>query len=198
MFPFLRLCLGSLSRCFHSRHSLRLENLALRQQLAVLKRRHPRPQLSPLEPYLGCSSDSRRASHAGFRCLGTNHLSLDETRSPRSFTPRECRASMTRSRAPLQSHALCEYTHVRHRGDLLDALRQFARVSDSHDAGRRRSSNARIASSMIGSSAPQGTIATFPDSLYDLSTMQQRMSARAPSAANNFFGQSSMHGGSSP
>ena len=49
MFHFLRLCLGSLSRCFHSRHSLLLENLALRQQLAVLKRRHPRPKLSPLD-----------------------------------------------------------------------------------------------------------------------------------------------------
>jgi serine/threonine protein kinase len=49
MFHFLRFRLGSLSRCFHSRHSLLLENLALRQQLAVLKRRHPRPKLSPLD-----------------------------------------------------------------------------------------------------------------------------------------------------
>src|SRR4029077_7289778 len=36
-------------RCFRSRQSLLLENLALRQQLAVLKRRHPRPKLSPLD-----------------------------------------------------------------------------------------------------------------------------------------------------
>jgi hypothetical protein len=49
MFHFFRFWLGSLSRCFHSRQSLLLENLALRQQLAVLKRRHPRPKLSPLD-----------------------------------------------------------------------------------------------------------------------------------------------------
>src|SRR5882762_9074994 len=49
MFDFFRFCLGSLSRCFHSRQNILLENLALRQQLAVLKRRHPRPKLSPLD-----------------------------------------------------------------------------------------------------------------------------------------------------
>ena len=49
MFHFFRFWLGSLSRCFHSRQSLVLENLALRQQLAVLKRRHPRPKLRPLD-----------------------------------------------------------------------------------------------------------------------------------------------------
>src|SRR5450755_787380 len=49
MFHFFRFCLGSISRCFHSRRSLLLENLALRQQLAVLTRRHPRPKLSPLD-----------------------------------------------------------------------------------------------------------------------------------------------------
>jgi putative transposase len=36
---------GALTRVFHSRRSLALENLALRQQLAVLKRRRPRPML---------------------------------------------------------------------------------------------------------------------------------------------------------
>jgi transposase InsO family protein len=49
MFHFFRFWWGSLSRCFRSRQSLLLENLALRQQLAVLKRRHPRPKLSPLD-----------------------------------------------------------------------------------------------------------------------------------------------------
>ena len=34
-----------LVRFLRSRHSLLLENLALRQQLVVLKRRHPRPKL---------------------------------------------------------------------------------------------------------------------------------------------------------
>ena len=45
MFRFLTLCFGTLVRLFRSRHSLLFENLALRQQLVVLKRRHPRPKL---------------------------------------------------------------------------------------------------------------------------------------------------------
>jgi putative transposase len=46
MFRFLRLCFGTLVRLFCSHHGLLLENLALRQQLVVLKRHHPRPRLS--------------------------------------------------------------------------------------------------------------------------------------------------------
>src|ERR1700747_1812928 len=49
MFRFIGLCLGTLVRLLRARQSLLLENLALRQQLAVLKRRHPRPKLSPLD-----------------------------------------------------------------------------------------------------------------------------------------------------
>jgi hypothetical protein len=45
MFRFIGLCLGTLVRLLRERRSLLLENLALRQQLAVLKRRHPRPRL---------------------------------------------------------------------------------------------------------------------------------------------------------
>jgi putative transposase len=45
MFQLILLFVGSLGRLFRSRASLALENLALRQQLAVLKRRHPRPHL---------------------------------------------------------------------------------------------------------------------------------------------------------
>ena len=45
MFRLLRLCFGTLVRLLRSRHSLLLENLALRQQFVVLKRRHPRPKL---------------------------------------------------------------------------------------------------------------------------------------------------------
>jgi hypothetical protein len=41
--------LGVLVRCFRPRQDLLLENLALRQQLTVLKRRHPQPKLSPLD-----------------------------------------------------------------------------------------------------------------------------------------------------
>ena len=49
MFRFIGLCLGTLVRFLRARRSLLLENLALRQQLAVLKRRHPRPRLELLD-----------------------------------------------------------------------------------------------------------------------------------------------------
>ena len=45
MFSLLFLWIGALSHLFRNRGNLVLENLALRQQLAVLKRRHPRPSL---------------------------------------------------------------------------------------------------------------------------------------------------------
>jgi hypothetical protein len=43
------LWLGVFIRIFHSRRSLLLENLALRQQLTVLKRKHPKPKLRLLD-----------------------------------------------------------------------------------------------------------------------------------------------------
>src|SRR5271163_4731885 len=46
MFNLFALGFGALVRIFHSRGELVLENLALRQQLAVRKRRHPRPRLA--------------------------------------------------------------------------------------------------------------------------------------------------------
>src|ERR1700730_4429058 len=49
MFRFVGLCFGMLVRLFSGRRSLILENLALRQQLVTLKRRHPRPRLDLLE-----------------------------------------------------------------------------------------------------------------------------------------------------
>src|SRR5712664_4377166 len=49
MFRFIGLCLGTLVRLLRARRSLLLENLALRQQLVVLKRRHPRPRLELLD-----------------------------------------------------------------------------------------------------------------------------------------------------
>ena len=52
MFRFIGLCLGTLVRLLRARRSLLLENLALRQQLAVLKRRHPRPRLDLLDKLL--------------------------------------------------------------------------------------------------------------------------------------------------
>jgi putative transposase len=49
MFRFIGLCFGTLIRLSRARRSLLLENLAPRQQLAVLKRRHPRPRLDLLD-----------------------------------------------------------------------------------------------------------------------------------------------------
>ena len=49
MFRFIGLCFGTLVRLLRARRSLLLENLALRQQLTVLKRRHPRPRLDLLD-----------------------------------------------------------------------------------------------------------------------------------------------------
>ena len=49
MFRFIGLCLGTLVRFFRVRRSLLLENLVLRQQLAVWKRRRRRPCLSPFD-----------------------------------------------------------------------------------------------------------------------------------------------------
>src|SRR5487761_1542649 len=46
MFNLLLLCLGALFRLLRSRRDLVFENFVLRQQLAVLKRRRPRPSLS--------------------------------------------------------------------------------------------------------------------------------------------------------
>jgi len=46
------LVLGSLFRCFRVRRDLLLENLVLRQQLAVFKRTHPRPRLNLLDKLL--------------------------------------------------------------------------------------------------------------------------------------------------
>jgi hypothetical protein len=49
MFPLVGLCFGVVVRLFRRRQSLLLENLALRQQLVMLKRRHPRPSLGLLD-----------------------------------------------------------------------------------------------------------------------------------------------------
>jgi len=49
MFSLIFLWIGALIRLFRSRGNLVLENLLLRQQLAVLKRRHRRPSLGLLD-----------------------------------------------------------------------------------------------------------------------------------------------------
>ena len=52
MIDTFALLAGAILRLFQSRRMLLLENLALRQQLAVLKRRHPRPRLSAFDKFL--------------------------------------------------------------------------------------------------------------------------------------------------
>src|SRR5438309_9092752 len=52
MFRYVGLGLGLLTRCLQSHRSLLLENLALRQQLAVLKRKHPRPRMGTVDKIL--------------------------------------------------------------------------------------------------------------------------------------------------
>jgi putative transposase len=47
----VRLTLASVVRLFQTHRNLWLENLALRQQLAVLKRKHPRPRLRRLDQF---------------------------------------------------------------------------------------------------------------------------------------------------
>jgi hypothetical protein len=49
MFNLFTLGFGIVVRLFRSRGQLVLENLALRQQLAVLKRRHLRPRLALID-----------------------------------------------------------------------------------------------------------------------------------------------------
>ena len=49
MFDLFRLWFGAVLRLFRTRRSLMLENLALRQQLAVFKRQQPRPRLGAID-----------------------------------------------------------------------------------------------------------------------------------------------------
>ena len=49
MLRFVSLCFGTVVRLLRARRSLLIENLALRQQLAAIQRRHPRSQLGGLD-----------------------------------------------------------------------------------------------------------------------------------------------------
>ena len=49
LFDLFRLWLGAVLRGFRTRRSLMLENLALRQQLAVFKRQQSRPRLGAID-----------------------------------------------------------------------------------------------------------------------------------------------------
>jgi hypothetical protein len=59
MFRVCWLWFGLLARCFRSHRTLLLENLALRQQLTVLKRRHPKPGTVPADHGLRGDEDER-------------------------------------------------------------------------------------------------------------------------------------------
>jgi len=59
MFNLLFLSLGALARVFRARRHLVLENLLLRQQLAVLKRRNPRPRLHLFDRVLWITARQR-------------------------------------------------------------------------------------------------------------------------------------------
>jgi hypothetical protein len=56
MFDLLWLCVGAFLRLFRNRQNLLLENLALRQQLTVLKRKHRKPRLALLDRL--CSAET--------------------------------------------------------------------------------------------------------------------------------------------
>src|ERR1022692_662766 len=49
MFRMIWLFVTTTFRCFTTRRTLLLENLVLRQQLAVLKRKHPKPRLDAFD-----------------------------------------------------------------------------------------------------------------------------------------------------
>src|ERR1700674_426313 len=49
MIDAIGVLVGAFLRLFRTRRSLLLENLALRQQLAALKRRHPRPRMAAFD-----------------------------------------------------------------------------------------------------------------------------------------------------
>ena len=82
MVRFVRLCFGMLVRLFFRRQSLLLENLALRQQLVMLKRRHPRPSLGLLDKLFwviarGCGQDGNKlssSSHLKLSSAGTGQV----------------------------------------------------------------------------------------------------------------------------
>jgi hypothetical protein len=71
MFDLFRLWLGAVLRLFRTRRSLMLENLALRQQLAVFKRQQPRPRLGAIDklsPVLGSMEKGTPYRPTGHRC----------------------------------------------------------------------------------------------------------------------------------
>ena len=79
MLRFIGLRLGTLVRLVRARRSLLLENLALRQQLAVLKRRHPRPNPDTIPGRVSGRSGSYRTSAPKARFVA-NYRRLEDQR----------------------------------------------------------------------------------------------------------------------
>ena len=122
MFQFIVLSLGTLVRLLRVRRSLLLENLALRQQLAVLKRQHPKPRVGLLDKLFWVAvrrvwsgwkqslivvtpETVVRWYRAGFR-LYWRLISRARTQMGRSQTSREVRELILRVRVenPTQRH----------------------------------------------------------------------------------------------
>ena len=83
MSRFFRLWFGALVRIFCTRQNLVLEDLALRQQLTVLKRRHPRPRLDPIDKLFWVfarrfkkSAGDERSMTPHLMCLAENLCTL--------------------------------------------------------------------------------------------------------------------------
>src|SRR5258708_5393308 len=107
MFGFVGLFFGMLVRLFRGRRSLLLENLALRQQLVALKRRHPRPSLDLFDklfwviarrcrsgwdqsPITGTPENLVRWHRTGF-CMYWRLISRVRRQAGRRPTPKEVR-----------------------------------------------------------------------------------------------------------
>src|SRR5260221_5013127 len=92
MCSLLLVWIGALIRLFRSRGNLSIRNLVLRQQLAVLKRRHPRPSIRPLDKLFWVVVR---------RFLSGWKQALIVERRPR----RACRARSEEHTSELQSHS---------------------------------------------------------------------------------------------
>jgi putative transposase len=120
MLRFVSLCFGTVVRLLRARRSLLIENLALRQQLAAIKRRYPRSQLGRLDElfWIGirqCWSQWKKATvvrwhQAGFR-LYWRLISKVKKPIGRRQTPKQVRqlifrmvAENTTSGAPRKNH----------------------------------------------------------------------------------------------
>ena len=114
MFSRVGLCFGMVVGLFHGRQSLLLENLALRQQLVALKRRHPRPSLNPFDKlFWVIAGESGRIGSTPSSCSnagpGTRDWSALEGydfTQPESRRGVVCRALTNRTETPFLAQLL--------------------------------------------------------------------------------------------